>query len=156
MNIYFKQATANHAEIIGAMVVELTREICNLTHTQHFAIDLQETIQQSAVLIEDGHYSAVVGFLDGEAIALATMSQTYALYAGGKVAQVQEFYVAPEYRTTGIGSLLLEQVKEQARLRGCVCIELCTPPLPEFERSVTFYQKNGLKLVGGRKMRLEL
>ena len=38
-------------------------------------------------------------------------------------------------------------------LEEMVSIELCTPPLPEFEASLRFYQKNGLAPVGGRKMR---
>jgi hypothetical protein len=31
-----------------------------------------------------------------------------------------------------------------------------TPPLPEFERTLNFYQDNGLVPVGGRKMRQNL
>gem|GEM_PF-2146775 len=35
-------------------------------------------------------------------------------------------------------------------------LERCTPPLPEFERSVAFYQANGFEITGGYKMKLTL
>lgn len=87
---------------------------------------------------------------------MVTMSESYALYAGGKLGVIQEFYVAPDYRSTGIGSKLIEQVKEFAINKNWSCIELCTPPLPAFERTLAFYQSNGLIPVGGRKMRQSL
>jgi len=52
-----------------------------------------------------------------------------------------------------VGSMLIEQVKDYGKKRNWTCIELCTPPLPEFKRTLNFYQKNGLNPVGGRKMR---
>jgi len=156
MNMYFKQATSEHASTIGAMVVDLTREICALTGIQHFDINLQQTIEQCESLLKEGHYSAILGLIGDKIIAVVTMSETYALYASGKIAVVQEFYVDPEYRETGVGSLMVEQAKAHAKMQGSTCIELCTPPLPEFARSVSFYQKNGLSPVGGRKMRVTL
>lgn len=156
MNMYFKQATCDNAATIGTMVMDLTQEICALTDTQHFDINLQETIERCESFLKEGHYSAILGYIDDKAVAVVTMSQTYALYASGKIAVVQEFYVIPEYREAGMGSVLIEQAKAHAKMQGCACIELCTPRLPEFARSVNFYQKNGLSPVGGRKMRVTL
>tara|TARA_R110000751_G_scaffold15290_7_gene49678 strand:- start:76467 stop:76727 length:261 start_codon:yes stop_codon:yes gene_type:complete len=81
------------------------------------------------------------------------MSETYALYAAGKIGVIQEFYVSPEFRATGVGSKLVKQIQNFGSEHAWSCIELCTPPLPEFERTLHFYQRNGLKPVGGRKMR---
>ena len=88
--------------------------------------------------------------------AVATISETYALYAGGKIGIIQEFYVIPEFRSSGVGSKLLDAIRIHGVNRNWSCIELCTPPLPEFERTVAFYQTNGLLPVGGRKMRQNL
>jgi GNAT superfamily N-acetyltransferase len=81
------------------------------------------------------------------------MTETYALYIGGKIGVIQEFYVSPEHRAAGVGSMLIEQVKAYGKQNDWSCIELCTPPLPAFEQTLNFYQQNGLIPVGGRKMR---
>jgi len=153
MEIDFRLATAKDSEIIGTMVVELTSEICTLTNAKHFDIDLNETIQRCNELIQGGHYCAIIAVCKSMPIAVVTMTETYALYVSGKIGVVQEFYVAPEYRASGVGSMLIEQVKDYGKKCHWSCIELCTPPLPEFERSLNFYQQNGLNPVGGRKMR---
>lgn len=156
MNINFKEAELNDSAVIGALVVALTIEISEVTNTQHFDISLDNTIQRCHELMSDGHYSAIIGVCEGDTIAVVTMTETYALYAGGKIGVIQEFYVAPEFRASGVGSMLLERVQGYGRNHHWSCIELCTPPLPEFERTLSFYQKNGLNAVGGRKMRQTL
>jgi GNAT superfamily N-acetyltransferase len=156
MNINFREATLKDSELIGCLVVELTTEICALTKVQHFDIDLNGTIQRCHELIRDGHYSAIIGMYENKPIAVVTMTETYAVYAGGKIGVIQEFYVSPEFRASGVGSMLIEQVQDYGKKHNWSCIELCTPPLPEFERTLNFYQKNGLIPVGGRKMRQAL
>ena len=156
MQINFKVAKLEDSEIIGCLVVDLTNEICELTKAQHFDINLNSTIERCRELIRDGHYAAIIGEYQNKPVAVVTFTETYALYAGGKIGVIQEFYVSPELRASGVGSTLIEQVKKYGKLHDWSCIELCTPPLPEFERTLNFYQKNGLTPVGGRKMRQAL
>ncbi|WP_434339668.1 GNAT family N-acetyltransferase [Motilimonas cestriensis] len=156
MEISFRVATVNDAELIGSLVVDLTAEISELTNAAHFDIDLSGTIERCEKLINGGHYAAIIGHHNETPIAVATISETYALYAGGKIGVIQEFYVLPDFRASGVGSMLIEQVKKYGNKHEWACIELCTPPLPEFERTLNFYQKNGLNPVGGRKMRQAL
>lgn len=156
MEINFRVATANDADVIGSLVVDLTAEICELTNVAHFDIDLSGTVERCKKLINDGHYAAIIATHNDTAIAVVTMSETYALYAGGKIGVIQEFYVSPDFRASGLGSMLIEQVKTYGNKQEWSCLELCTPPLPEFERTLNFYQKNGLSAVGGRKMRQTL
>jgi len=156
MNINFRKATLKDSELIASFVVKLTNEISQLTNAKHFDIDLDSTSERCRELIRDGHYAAIIGEYENLPIAVVTMTETYALYAGGKIGVIQEFYIAPKYRASGVGSMLIEHVKEYALQHHWSSIELCTPPLPEFERTLNFYQKNGLIPVGGRKMRQNL
>ena len=153
MQINFKAAKLEDSEVIGALIVDLTNEICELTKTKHFDINLNSTIERCRELIRDGHYAAIIGEYQNKPIAVVTFTETYALYAGGKIGVIQEFYVSSELRASGVGSMLVAQVKNYGKQHDWSCIELCTPPLPEFERTLNFYQKNGLIPVGGRKMR---
>jgi GNAT superfamily N-acetyltransferase len=156
MKLEFTQATRDNAEIIGSLVVQLTQEICERTQAQHFTIDLQHTVQRCEELLSAGHYAAIIGWSETIPVAVATITETYALYAGGKIGVIQEFYVIPDFRSCGVGAMLIEQVKRYGQKRQWSCIELCTPPLPEFERALNFYQHQGLVPVGGRKMRQNL
>lgn len=156
MNIQFRAAIPEDAEIIGALVVKLTTEISERTNAQHFDIDLNSTRQRCRELMSDGLYTCILGFYEDTPVAVATISETYALYAAGKIGVVQEFYVLPEFRSAGLGAMLMEQVQHYGKQKDWSCMELCTPPLPEFERTITFYQAQGLKPVGGRKMRQDL
>lgn len=156
MNIRFRQANVNDATTIATLVVELTKEICERAHAPLLTINLNETMERCEHLINEGHYTAIIGEYDNQAIAVATITETYALYAGGTIGLIQEFYVSPEFRSSGVGSMLIEQVQQYGDVRKWACIELCTPPLPEFERTLQFYQNNGLTPVGGRKMRQAL
>lgn len=156
MDINFRIASAKDAEIIGTLVVALTNEISERTKAQHFDIDLTNTIQRCHQLMMDGHYSVIIGEYQNKPVAVVTMAETYALYAGGKIGVLQEFYITPEYRSCGIGAMLIEQVRDHGKQQNWSCIELCSPPLPEFERTLHFYQRNGLSPVGGRKMRQAL
>lgn len=100
MKVNFRVATIKDSKTIGSLVVELTTEICELTKAPHFNIDLNGTIQRCSELIADGHYSAIIGVYENNPIAVVTMIETYALYAGGKIGVIQEFYVSPEFRAS--------------------------------------------------------
>lgn len=153
MDIEFKVASVSDAAMIGKLVMQLTTEICERTNASHFDIDLADTIHRCEQLISDGHYGAVLGFTQGKPVAVSTFTESYALYAGGKIGIIPEFYVDPIVRSLKVGAKLLNSIKDHGKKQGWSCIELCTPPLPEFDRTLSFYQNNGLVPVGGRKMR---
>jgi hypothetical protein len=44
----------------------------------------------------------------------------------------------PVFRSFGVSAKLVEQVKQYGQKQEWSCIELCTPPLPEFERTLSF------------------
>ena len=53
--------------------------------------------------------------------------RSYALYSGGEIGVIQEFYIDPEHRASGLGSMLVEQVKAHGVQQNWSYIELCTP-----------------------------
>ncbi|SCZ52293.1 GNAT family N-acetyltransferase [Thiohalomonas denitrificans] len=153
MNIEFRDAGANDCEVIGLLVMQLTKEISERTSSRHFDIDIDNTIGLCRALLLAGQYKAILAYAKERPIAVATLAETFALYAGGKIGVVQEFYVDPDFRSKGVGRRLIDEIRDLGRKHGCSCIELTSPPLPEFERTLGFYERNGLAPVGGRKMR---
>lgn len=126
------------------------------TGMRHFDIDPEATAATCRRLMDAGAYSVLLAEDHGQAVGYAGMSASHALYAGGTFGTVQEFYVVPEARCTGTGARLLEAVHAYGRRQGWTRLELCTPPLPEFDRTVAFYERNGFEVTGGRKMKAAL
>lgn len=136
------------------MVVALTDEIIARTHTPHFSVNLPETTARCREFVESGKYVVYVAEAPGTgAIGFAALCESHALYAEGAFGIVQEFYVVPDRRSSGIGRILLDAAASHARAAGWKRLELCTPPLPEFRRALEFYERNGFEITGGRKMK---
>ncbi|MDD1615484.1 MAG: hypothetical protein LUQ28_03020, partial [Methylococcaceae bacterium] len=57
-------------------------------------------------MLSAGHYATIIGWSENIPVAVATITETYALYAGGKIGIIQEFYVIPEFRCLGVGAML--------------------------------------------------
>lgn len=104
------------------MVFELTSEISEVTQTQLFDISLKSTIERCRELIREGHYAAIIGEYQNKPIAVVTMTENYALYTGGKIGVIQEFYVSPEYRSSGVGAMLIKQVTNYAKQQRCLAL----------------------------------
>ena len=156
MEISIRLAHPEDARTIAGFVTALTEEICAAMKSRYFNLDLEETTELCRELMEQKRYVALLAFAHNEPVGVATLTEGCALYVGGALATVQEVYVVPEERSHGIGAALMASIHEMGTARQWKAIELCTPPLPEFERSVKFYEGQDFRVVGGRKMRMNV
>ena len=153
MHMSIRPATTADASLIAAMAVALTTEISTAVGIRQFDMDVENTARLCAEGLEAGRYFAFVAECDGESAGFAGLSEGWALYAGGAVGTLEELYVAPAFRSSGTGAALLAAIDKLALSRGWRRIEVCTPPLPEFDRSLAFYERHGFAITGGRKMK---
>jgi GNAT superfamily N-acetyltransferase len=155
MNVTFSigRAAPDDARAIAAMAVALTEEISAALGGAQFDLDLDGTAQLCAGLLNEGRYLALLARAGGEPIGFAGLSEGRALYAGGPVGTIEELYVAPSWRTRGVGAALLDAVAALGRELGWRRTEVCTPPLPQFARSLAFYERHGFAVTGGRKLK---
>ena len=154
MSCSIRKATADDAAAVAAMVKALTDEIIERTQAPHFNIDLARTTARCRDFLESGNYAVyLVENEAGRGVGFVTLCESHALYAEGAFGIAQEFYVAPDFRSAGLGRQLLDAAVAHARRLGWKRLELCTPPLPEFDRALGFYEKNGFEITGGRKMK---
>lgn len=63
------------------------------------------------------------------------------LHHNGKVAEIQELIILPEFRSNGAGHLAMEFAKEFAKEEGCVLLELASSM--KREDAHRFYTNNG-------------
>ena len=158
MNISIKTATAADAPVVAFLVNSLLSEIMERTGGQHFSVTDEETTELCRSLMEEGKYAAYLALdtATDTAVGCMTLCEAHALYARGTFGIIQELYISPDYRSRNVGAELLARAVEHAETLGWKRLELCTPPLPEFARALSFYEKHGFEVTGGRKMKFVL
>ena len=135
------------------MVGELLAEIMARIDSAAFSFDHNETFVRLSSFIEDGIYDGFVAFDRNDAVGFVTVYRSYSLYGNGAFGTIPELYVKPSHRSRGIGHQLLSALLDHATDQGWTMLEVTTPPLPQFDRTIAFYQQQGFSITGGRKLK---
>ncbi len=126
-------------KLVSALLVELGGD----------ELDVAESAQVFQNLVADERIGfVVIGEMEGESLAACTVSVAQALRCHGTYAIVQEMYVVPEQRSSGIGLAVLRFALDHALALGCRLVELGTP-VPG-DRQIQFYERAGFVQVGAR------
>ena len=137
------------------MVGELLHEIMVATGTTSFRFSQFDTEARLRSWLVDGTYTVLLARQGPAAIGFLALIENRALYAEGAFGSIPELYVKPPFRSHGVGAALLAKAREVAFRRGWRRLEVTTPPLPQFDRTLAFYQRHGFGISGGRKMKFE-
>lgn len=139
------------------MVGELLKEIMSTIGVQTFNFDLEDTSDRLRDFIDREKYFVFVARDEGEKlVGFLALYESHALYAEGSFGTIPELYIRPEYRSKNVGKHLISQAIFFAVSRGWRRLEVTTPPLPQFEKTLDFYRREGFSIAGGRKMMLAL
>jgi len=156
MPIRITAAQPSDATTIAQLIGDLLQEIMAAIGTQAFTFSLDETAGRTRSWLEDGSYTVLLARDGDRLIGLLALSECRALYAGGRFGIIPELYVCPDQRSQGVGRALVEEAKQRARSKGWTRLEVTTPPLPQFERALLFYERQGFSRSGGRKMKVDV
>lgn len=156
MSIEIKRATPEQSPEIAEMVGQLLEEIMNSIGVKAFNFDWNQTRDRLGQFLLDQKYFVFVAEDAGEPVGFIALYESYALYAEGAFGTIPELYVRPEYRSKGVGKKLTDKAKVFAATKGWTRLEVTTPPLPQFERTLEFYEKEGFSITGGRKLKVNL
>jgi GNAT superfamily N-acetyltransferase len=96
----------------------------------------------------------VVARQDNQIIGMVNLLFTISTALGDRVALLEDMVVSPNARGSGVGSRLLEQAIQFARLNGCKRITLLTDSTNESAQR--FYQKHGFGFSAMIPLRLSL
>ncbi len=149
----YKIIDKSHSEEIAKLAVFLTNEIIERTGVKHFDVDAALAISLCESYVSIGLYHVMAAFDGDKIIGFGAICESHSLYAEGSFGIIQEFFVMPEYRSKKVGKSLIQEIVKYAREQGWKRLELCTPPIPEFVRTVDFYESNGFEVTGGYKMK---
>ena len=149
----YKIVDSSDAVEVARLAVCLTNEIIERTGIKHFDVDTTKAESLCRNFLDSGKYTVVAAWAEGDIVGFGSLCESCSLYAEGVFGIVQEFYVLPEWRSKSVGGKLLAKIVELAKSRQWQRLELCTPPVPEFDRTVSFYKENGFEITGGYKMK---
>lgn len=153
VEIYSISGTDTYATalMVGELLTEIMREIDETA----FSFDLEATDKRISewikaekywiFLAKEKHSQDMLGFI--------SMYESHALYAEGVFGTIAEFYVRPNYRSQKTGLQLLQKAQQLAHSKNWTRLEVTTPPLPQFDKTLAFYQKHGFAISGGRKLK---
>lgn len=149
------RAIKDQSDAIAILVGELLQEIMDRIGINVFHFDLEETKARLAEFIEQEKNFVFVAQdnENGELIGFVTVHEGFALYAEGVFGTMAELYVKPSSRSQGIGKMLIQAVKNFGDERGWKRLEVTTPPLPQFDATLAFYEREGFEISGGRKLK---
>ncbi|MDG6773596.1 GNAT family N-acetyltransferase [Thiomicrorhabdus sp. ZW0627] len=142
--------------VLVEMVGALLDEIMSTMNQVYFKFEYEAALKQAKELIGKDKYFALIAWLEGEPVGMIAAYESYALYAQGAYGTIPECYVSSKFRGKGIGKALIDSVIKLAKQKGWHRLEVTTPPLPEFESSLHFYEQNGFEISGGKKLKLSL
>lgn len=98
---------------------------------------------------DDSHSTLLALNEDDDVVGILTLAECLSIYAGGKFGVINELYVVPEYRSEGVGKMLLDEAKDLAEARNWKRLEVTTPG-DEFSRTLHFYEREGFYKIGPR------
>jgi GNAT superfamily N-acetyltransferase len=156
-SITIHRATADDALEVAVMVGELLAEIMNAIGVQAFNFDLTDTTARlKDFLSHEKYFVFVARSMSLNPTGFIALYESYALYAEGVFGTIPELYVRPAYRKNKLGYHLVSQAKSFGASRGWTRLEVTTPPLPQFDRTLAFYEREGFAISGGRKLKVAL
>ena len=156
-DVTIQRAIGEDAQEIAVLAGELLAEIMNAIGVQAFNFDQQETTARVSDFLERELYFVFVARNDqGDGIGFVALYESHALYAEGTFGTIPELYVRADYRSQNVGRRLISQVKSFGTSRGWTRLEVTTPPLPQFDRTLAFYEREGFAITGGRKLKVAL
>lgn len=133
----------NVAELVKSLLLELEPSATEELEGMHLD-------QIALSLFASSKIWAFLAMHDDTAVAVITLHECAAIYAGGVFGEISELYVRPEYRSSEIGGLLLSSALEKARELKWKRLEVGSPPPNESPRTIKFYEKRGFKCTGSR------
>lgn len=86
---------------------------------------------------------AILAEVEGRAVGIAIFYTTFSTFRGRPGLYLEDLYVKPEHRGSGIGKRLLATIAQRARDRGCCRVEWAV--LNWNEPSIGFYQSLNAK-----------
>ena len=123
-----------------AAIVGLIRELAVFERLEHLVVVTPETLHPQLFGARPAA-EAVVGVVDGQVVAFALFFTNFSTFLGQPGLYLEDLYVQPAQRGSGLGTALLQHLGALAVQRGCGRFEWSV--LEWNEDAIGFYEKMG-------------
>ncbi|MFH7001233.1 GNAT family N-acetyltransferase [Flavobacterium bizetiae] len=153
-----QKAAFADADKVVYLIISLLEEL-NMTLKQKFEFDFEQYTKLAEKSL--GNENIFNAFLAYDAqdpsdpIGIITLASSYAIYNLGEFGTITEFYVVPEYRSKGLGAVLIEEAKKFCTAKKWKKLEVGAPAEKNWPRTIAFYENNGFNKKGP-KLRLDI
>lgn len=140
MSILVRWATRWDRRALTEMISELAR--------QHDVLASTDTISAAFdyALNHPERIRIAVAQRDKEILGTASLHEAYSTWQASLYGTIEDFYVLPESRGTGVGTAIMELLTEEAHRRGYCRVELQVQE--DNDRAWRFYEGRGLHFTG--------
>ncbi len=145
--ILVQQAGPEEFERVGHLVHALLAEIFP---DGGYKRDLFVETARDLLTGNEGVWSFLASTHDDRDVGVVTINQCAAISSGGGFGEISELYVVPDYRSKGVGALLIDTTVRFCRERGWHNIEVGAPSRPKWQRTIDFYLGHGFEEIGPR------
>lgn len=121
-------------------IVGLIRELAVFEKLEHLVVVTPETLEPQLFGPRPAA-EAVVGEVEGQVVAFALFFTNFSTFLGQPGLYLEDLYVQPAHRGSGLGKALLQHLGALAVARGCGRFEWSV--LDWNENAIRFYEKMG-------------
>ena len=128
------------------LLLSLIEELADYERLSHEVVATEETLRHS-LFGEQRVAEALLGYLGGDPAGFALFFHNFSTFLGKPGIYLEDLYVRPEFRGSGVGQALLVQIAKLAKERGCGRLEWSV--LDWNEPAIGFYKRIGAAPVSG-------
>ena len=143
MPLKIRKAKEEDASIVVEFLWALYKELGEEAHSTNFL-----TEKLILEMFRSGRTEIFFALRAEEIIGLMTLTESQAIYAGGKFGVIDEMFVKKEFRKCAVGKKLIEKALETAREKNWKRIDVTAPTEEKWKRTVKFYEQNGFIFTG--------
>lgn len=131
------------------ILVALLRNLYEELGEEKESLEFLTTILVEEIL-QSGNTEIWLAYHGTTVAGILTLTETQAIYAGGRYGVIDEMYVVPEYRSGGIGKQLIQKVHEIAKQKHWTRVDVTGPTEARWERTLKFYTQEGFVFTGSK------
>jgi len=90
---------------------------------------------------------------NNEILAFFTLAESFSIFAHGKYGIINELWVNQQFRSKGVGKVVIEEIAKIGAKRNWQRIDVSAPVDESWDRTFNFYKNNGF-IFTGRKLKL--
>lgn len=144
--ISIRQATPQDSGIVFHLISSLLKELFP-EDPLYTEANLKAATEK---MLMHPNYWVLIAYANEKPVGVVGLNECAAIYAMGSFGEITELYVLPEYRSLAVGEKLIDAAREFGRAQKWSMLEVGTPEIPKWQRTVDFYVKTGFHIVGPR------